>query len=63
MTDEITESTGNYGYACNEWGSKDDSERIEWEEHYGKRNGKWLKKADDTSEPDEGADIKMGDES
>ncbi|CUR51652.1 protein of unknown function [Nitrosotalea devaniterrae] len=58
MTDEITESSGNYGHAGNEWGSKDDSEKIEWEEHYGRRNGKWRKKVD---EHDEGIDVAIGD--
>lgn len=29
MTDEIAESSGNYGHAGNEWGFKDDSERID----------------------------------
>ena len=32
---------GEYGHDNNEWGSKDDSEKIEWEEHYVSRNRKW----------------------
>ena len=35
-----------YGHDENEWGYKDDSEKIEWEEHYKKRNRK-LGKEDD----------------
>jgi hypothetical protein len=62
LTDEITESSGNYGHASNEWGSKDDSEKIQWEEHYGKRNNRWGKKTDDASEPDDDVDATMGDE-
>lgn len=61
MTDEISESSGNYGHAGDEWGSKDDSERIEWEEHYGRRNNKWGKKTDDANKPDECVDVEMGD--
>ena len=36
----------DYGHDENEWGYKDDSEKIEWEEHYKRRNGK-LEKEDD----------------
>lgn len=34
----------DYGHDENEWGLKDDSEKIEWEEHYESRNKKWRKK-------------------
>ena len=32
---------GEYGHDNHEWGSKDDSEKLEWEEHYVNRNRKW----------------------
>ena len=28
----------DYGHDTNEWGHKDDFEKIEWEEHYKRRN-------------------------
>ena len=37
----------DYGHDENEWGFKDDSEKIEWEEHYEGRNKKWEKQDDE----------------
>jgi hypothetical protein len=30
-----------YGHDKNEWGFKDDSEQIEWEEYYESKSKKW----------------------
>lgn len=39
----MRKSMGDYGHDDDELGFKDDSEKIEWEEHYESRNGKWRK--------------------
>ena len=43
LNQEKKKPTENYGHDKNEWGIKDDSEKIEWEEHYESRNKKWEK--------------------
>jgi hypothetical protein len=42
-------SVVEYGHDENEWGFKDDSEKIEWEEHYQSRKRKF-EKDDDTKD-------------
>ena len=37
----------DYGHDKNEWGFKDDSEKIEWEEHYKTRNKKLQKEEEE----------------
>jgi len=44
---EKKKPTEDYGHDENEWGLKDDSEKIEWEEHYESRNKKWGKEEDE----------------
>ena len=34
-------SENDYGHDEQEWGFKDDSEKLEWEEYYVNRNRKW----------------------
>ena len=46
----MKKSVGDYGYTDDEWSFKDDSEKIEWEEYYESRNGKWRKKVDEKDE-------------
>jgi hypothetical protein len=62
-------SAGDYGHDDYEWGFKDDSEKIEWEEHYESRNRKWRKEVDgkdeqfrSKSESMESIDVNMEDE-
>ena len=46
MNQEKKKPAEEYGHDENEWGFKDDSEKIEWEEHYNSRNKKWKKEDD-----------------
>jgi hypothetical protein len=34
-------SESDYGHDEQEWGHKDDSEKLEWEEYYTNRSRKW----------------------
>ncbi|MDE2589468.1 MAG: hypothetical protein KGL95_07360 [Patescibacteria group bacterium] len=43
MAQEKRKSKNDYGHDCQEWGLKDDSEKLEWEEHYESRIRKWGK--------------------
>lgn len=49
MNEGKKKSVGDYGHDDSEWGLRDDSEKIEWEEHYKARNRK-----DAEGEKDEG---------
>ncbi|GEM_PF-6145805 len=40
----------DYGHDENEWGFKDDSEEIEWEEYYESKNRKWRREDDEKDE-------------
>ena len=46
MDQEKKKPTEDYGHDENEWGARDNSEKIEWEEHYRRRNNK-LKEDDE----------------
>ena len=41
LTSEKKKSVVAYGHDDKEWDLTDDSEKIEWEEHYKSRSGKW----------------------
>ena len=43
MNHEKKKPVGDHGHDENEWGIRDDSEKIEWEEHYENRNKKWMR--------------------
>ena len=58
---------GEYGHDNYEWGSKDDFEKSEWEEHYGSRNRRWKNVEEDAEinsklEPNTALDAGMDDE-
>jgi hypothetical protein len=69
LNNEKKKSAGDYVHDGHEWGFKDDSEKIEWEEHYESRNRKWRKEVDgkdeqfrSKSESMESIDVNMEDE-
>ena len=39
-------SKNDYGHDEQEWGLKDDSEKLEWEEYYMTRNRKWANQSE-----------------
>ena len=40
-------SLKDYGHDDSEWGHKDNSEELEWDEHYRARNRKWTDESND----------------
>ncbi len=47
---EKKKSESVYGHDEHEWGSKDNSEELEWERHYEERREKWHEENEDDNE-------------
>jgi hypothetical protein len=44
LNQDERETTGTYGHNGREWDPKDGSEKMEWEEYYENRNGRWKRR-------------------